>query len=150
MIEQIRLITDTKEINLLYDYLKKFPLDYLDYSLWLKKCKRELELGYKKAFCVFDSKGIIGSVVFQPHKQEKSVLELKNLRVNPDFKEKGVGSILETLVSFFAEENNFKGIQGDAHPGNPVISFMIKRGYKIKAAENLYTLEKEIILWKDV
>jgi len=150
MIQKIQLLTSPEEVNLVYEFVKKFPLDYPDYFLWLEKCRRELELGYKKAFFATDSCEIMGSVIFQPHKQDCSVLEIKNLRVCSEFEKKGLGSLLLQLVELFAEENSFKRIQSDIHPENPAISLALKRGYDIKAEENLYTAKKEIILCKDL
>jgi len=151
MIHKIQLITTPKEAQKIYEFIVQFPLDYSDYSQWLEKCKRELELGYKKAFYSTNFDGqIVGSIIFQPHKQENTIIELKNLRVDPSYEQQGIGSILESLVELYAKEKNFKRIQGDAHPENPVIVFMKKRGYRIEARENLYTVKKEIILCKDI
>jgi len=151
MIHKIQLLTTSGEVQKLYEFIKQFPLDYPDYFQWLEKCRRELEIGYKSAFYSTNSNGqIIGSIIFQPHKQENTVLELKNLRVEPSYEQQGIGSILESLVVLYAKENGFKKIQGDAHSQNPVIVFMKKRGYKIETRESLYTAEKEIILCKDI
>lgn len=151
MIHRIQLLTEPEEISRLYEFLKQFPLDYPDYSRWLEKCKRELELGYKKAFYATNSNGrIIGSIIFQPHKQERQILELKNLRVDPSYEQKGAGSLLESLASLYADENGFKRIQCDAHADNPVVLFMQKKGYVIEAKESLYTAKKESILVKDL
>ena len=78
MIISPTLLTDPEEITRVYGFVKQFPLDYPNYSLWLEKCRRELELMYKKAFYTSDnSENIIGSVIFQRHKQERSILEIK-------------------------------------------------------------------------
>jgi len=50
MIHKIQLLTDPEEVQRLYEFIRRFPLDYPDYFQWLEKCKRELELGYKKYF----------------------------------------------------------------------------------------------------
>ncbi|MDP1696055.1 MAG: GNAT family N-acetyltransferase [archaeon] len=148
---QIKLLTDTREIMPLYEFIRQFPLDYPDYSLWLKKCKRELELMYKKAFYATNDAGIIaGSAIFQRHKQEHSILEIKNLRVSPEFERNGLGSILIDSVEQFAREFRFKRMQCDAHPENPAIKFLEKRGFSINAEETLYSIGNEIILCKDI
>ena len=67
---QVQILTGEGNIERLYNFIRQFPLDYPDYFEWLQKCKRELELGYKKAFYVTNSNGeIIGSIIFQPHKK---------------------------------------------------------------------------------
>ena len=91
-----KLITDLDEINELYDFIRAYPLNYPGYMQWLKKCVDELKLGYKKAF-VYRHKGkIVANLVFQQHKEESSVLELKNCRVAEKFRHK---KIFSNLVS---------------------------------------------------
>lgn len=151
-LNELRLISVSREeIQKLYDFVRRFPLDYPDYFVWLEKCRRELELGYKKAFCSISSGGeVVGSIIFQPHKQESSVLEIKSARVDPSCKQYGIGTALIDLVEKYAKEKGFRRIRGDAHPGNPVIEFLRRRGYKIEAQESLYTPSLEIVLCKEV
>lgn len=151
MIHQIQLLTDVGEVKKIYDFIKQFPLDYPNYFQWLEKCKRELEFDYKHSFYATNSDGqVIGSIIFQPHKQDRQILELKNLRVDSQYEQQGIGSLLESLIEIYAREQCFKRIQVDAHSENFVVDFMQKRGYKIEAQESLYTAEKEIILCKDI
>ncbi|MCC7552046.1 GNAT family N-acetyltransferase [Candidatus Micrarchaeota archaeon] len=145
------LLTDSKTICTIYTFVKRFSLDYPDYELWLDKCRRELELEYKQAVYITNPEGIIlGSLIFQKHKEDQSILELKNLRVHPVFEGKKIGSKLIKAVEQLAKEQGFKRIQGDAHSDNPVIEFMIKMGYFIDVEETLYTNKKEAILCKDI
>lgn len=151
MIHKIQLLTNSEEIQGVYDFIKQFPLDYPDYFQWIEKCRSELQLGYKHSFYATNSGGqVIGSIIFQPHKQDKQILELKNLRVGLQFEQQGIGSLLEALTELYAKEQGYKRIQGDAHPENSVIDFMKKRGYRIEAQESLYTAKKEAILVKDI
>ena len=152
MLFEIKLLKNSDEINRLYNFIKQFPLDYPDYGLWLKKCKRELEIGYKKAYTAIDidNNKILGSIIFQPHKKEKSILEIKNLRVDPNFTGKNIGSILQTMVEFYASQHNFKRIQGDVHSNNPTLEFLISQGLKVEAEETLYSKTTEVILYKDL
>lgn len=146
-----QILTDPNLINSIYTFIQRFPLDYPDYTLWLLKCKRELELNYKHTVYITNSEGIIiGTLIFQKHKQEPQILELKNLRVHPLFENKKIGKKLIRTVEQFAIENGFKRIQGDAHSDNPVIQFMIKMGYQIECEETLYNTKKESILYKDI
>jgi len=145
------LLKDPELIQTIYTFVKRFSLDYPDYELWLDKCRRELELGYKNAVYITNSDGIIiGSLIFQKHKKDPLILELKNLRVHPVFEGKKIGTKLVRAVEQFAREQGFKRIQGDAHSDNPVIDFMVKMGYFIDAEETLYTNKKESILCKDI
>ena len=67
MVYQIKLLKNSSEILALYEFIKQFPLDYPDYALWLEKCKRQLELGEKKAVYVTENKKIVGEIIFQRH-----------------------------------------------------------------------------------
>lgn len=151
MITQVKLITDQEEIEAIYSYIKKFPLDYPNYFDWLEKCKEELEAGYKKGFYARNSEQkIIGSIIFQPHKQEKQILEIKSMRVSPEYQRRRVGSILYNLVEEYAYENRFGKIQVDAHADNSsIIQFFATKGFNIEAQESLYSPSKmEVILSK--
>lgn len=144
-----KLLSDSDEIGRVHNFLKDFPLDYPNYFDWLEKCRRELEIGYKKAICAMDSTGqIVGSLVFQPHKADRLALELKNLRVAPSFINRKVGTKMVTAAEIYARQNGFRKIQGDAHLDNPVLGFMLKRGYRIEAKESLYTEKLEAIIGK--
>lgn len=147
-----KLITGPDEIKKVYEFIKQFPLDYPDYGRWLEKMKRELELRYKSGFFVTNKKGVIGSIIFQPHKQDSSVLELKNLRVLPSYEKKGIGAKLLKLAEDYAIEKGFKKLQGDAHEDNfKVIRFMLKHGFRRESKENLYLPSKiEVILSKEI
>ena len=151
MLYTTNLLTHPDEAKKIYAFIKQFPLDYPDYEVWLKKCLRELELGYKKAFYTKNDRGnIVASIIFQQHKQEPQILEIKNIRVNPIFSRQGIGSTLEVMCLGFAKEQGFKFIQVDAHPNHPVIYFLQKRGYIIAGHEPLYSKNTEIILSKEI
>ncbi|MBS3163241.1 GNAT family N-acetyltransferase [Candidatus Woesearchaeota archaeon] len=147
---KIKLITDPEEINELYQFIKKYPLNYPNYSEWLKKCKCELELGYKKAYvCELNGK-IIASLIFQPHKQDPLLLELKNVRVIEEYQRKKVFSTLLKEAIYYARQNGFKKIVVDAHTDNEVIKPLQKLGFSIESYENLYSPELEIVLGLDL
>lgn len=152
MIKQIRLLDSPEEVQRLYNLIRQYPLDYPNYFVWLEKCRRQLELGEKRAFYVMDNGSVIGSVIFQKHCEDESVLEIKNFRVSDEYKGKGVGSALEIMLCSFGRFNGFSSIQVDTHYDNfAVIRFLTKRGYVLKGEENLYVSNKpEIILVKDL
>lgn len=152
MIEKLKLLTNIKEVQRLYDFIKQYPLDYPNYPAWLEKCKRQLEIGDKKAFYATNKSDIIGSVVFQQHKKESSVIEVKNFRVAKEHSGKGVGSTLELMICSYGKSNNFKKIRLDTHYDNfPMIQFLIKRGYVLESEEKLYLPNRsEVILSKEL
>jgi ribosomal protein S18 acetylase RimI-like enzyme len=150
MIHTIKLLTDSEEVHRLYEFIKKYPLEYPDYFIWLEKCKRQMELGEKKAYYATINKEIIGNIIFQILKEDNSVFEIKNFRVSENHRHCGVGSALETMLYSYAKSNGFNKIQVDTHQDNvDMIQFLIKHGYIIESQENLYKRNKpEIILSK--
>ncbi len=150
MVYQIALLKDPEEVLKIDAFLKKHPLDYPDYLLWAKKCRKQLELGEKRAFFAIDDGIVIGSAVFQVHREDSSTLEIKNFRVDEKYRNQGVGTALEELVESYARSAGFKRIVGDAHQENlKIIAFLKKKGYREEAAECLYSPKKvEIILAK--
>lgn len=152
MFMQLNFIRNLEQVQKLYYFVKEYPLDYPDYPLWLEKCKRQLEIKEKKAYYFTINDLIIGSLIFQTHKDEDSVLEMKNLRVSKEFTNQGIASKLERMVSYYGKINGFKRVRCDVHWDNfEVLQFLSKRGYLVEGKENLYIPNNlEIILYKDL
>lgn len=149
-IEQlIKLASSSKEIMEIYQYIKSFNLDYPDYDGWIKKCKEELRY-YKKAHYYKKGLEMGGVIIFQPHKKEKNILEMKNFRVSPANKNGGIGLSLYNSVEQYAKKQNFEIIQGDTH-NNEMVDFLLKKGFKIFKKEALYSPSQiETILQKNL
>lgn len=142
----------SEDVGKVYDFIKDFILDYPNYNRWLKKCKKELEKGSKLGFYAVERNKIIGSVIFQMHKQEPSVLEIKNFRIIPEYRRKNVGSRLYRAVEEHAKINGFSRIQIDTHAeNNEMIKFLEKHGFEIKSKEPIYSPNQiEVILSKKI
>ncbi|MEK6816644.1 MAG: GNAT family N-acetyltransferase [Nanoarchaeota archaeon] len=141
----IRLLSGREEADILRNFLSKFPLDYPDYFSWLDRCRPELESGQKKAYYAYRSdSGIVGSIIFQVHKQQSHILEVKNLRVAQEFRGNGIGSVLEFMAEHYGRESGLKEIQADTHVDNrEAISFLVKMGYYVLGRQCLYTNSRE-------
>lgn len=144
----IKSAYSSKEILEIYQYIKPLNLGYPDYKKWIEKCKRELEFGYKKAFYYKENSKIIGVIIFQPHKKEKDILEIKNFRVSPINQKKGIGSLLYNSLEQYAKKQKFKIVQIETH-NDKMLDFLLKKGFKIIKKEALYSSKQlEIILQK--
>ena len=146
-------IADSPEqINKICEYIESFDLNYPNYKAWVAKCKSELISNYKKCFFVEKNKKIIGSIIFQPHKKEKNILEIKNFRVSLEHRGKGIGSRLYNEIERYARERGFKIIQIDTHEDNQeLIEFLIKKSFKVIERKSLYEKTRvEIILQKNL
>jgi len=151
MLYRVGLIKNSDEIRRLYDFIKRFPLDYPGYESWLEKCFRELNEGYKKAFvCGVDST-IIGEIIFQPHKEIPDVLEIKNIRVEPEYQGRKVFSRLLDKTEEYAVRNKFRKIICDTHSNNDeMINVLRKNGFVAEREECLYDDRLETILIKPI
>ncbi len=151
-ISSIKLITDPIEINRLYDFIKRFPLDYPNYDGWVEQCYEELRLGTKRAFICELEGVVIGDLIFQRHKKESSILEIKNLRVESQYRRRKIASRFLRDVEEFARNNgDYKRLIIDTHIDNlPVIKTLEKSGFKVESKERLYGQKEEAILIKDL
>jgi len=152
MIQKVHLVKDEEEINRLYEFIKKLPLDYPGYLDWAEKCFRELQLGYKKAFVYKPNGHIVANLIFQKHKKDPKIIELKNGRVEKHYQRKKLFTLLYKAVEEYARKNNFLKIVGDTHKDNiPVLKTLKELGFNIEAEQPLYERGKlEIILSKEL
>ena len=146
----VRKINPLNEIEELYQFIKRHHLNYPNYFSWIERCKKELEQGIKSAFCAYVSDKIVGNIIFQRHKEDNTILEIKNFRVLLKFQNQGVGSKLLLEVENFAKREKFKRMQIDTHDDNlQLIDFLKKKGFKIDGEAYLYTNSQvEVILSK--
>ena len=157
MLYKSSLVKDPKEIEEVYSFIKKHPMDYPGHDEWCQKAYRETVLGYKKIVAILntDKKGnieVVGSILFQPDKQDPSVLEMKNIRVAEKYRKIRIFTRLLSDVEKYAKEQGFKRLYVDAGTDyKDIISALGKRGFSVVAKENLYSNERlEVLFAKDV
>lgn len=152
MIKKIKLLRNKEEIIKLNEFISSYPLNYPDYDLWTEKCIGELLTGYKKTFYAPDMQRIVGCVIFQRHKEDSSILEIKNFRVEVEYQNQGIGGSLDLMINRYAQENGFLRVQIDTHSTNEQMKrILLKRGYNKIAEEMLYTRsQKETIYARDL
>ncbi len=136
----------------LYNFLRQYPLDYPDYAFWLEKCRRELEIGYKKAFVCRQDGAVAANLIFQRHKDDPLVLEIKNSRVEPHCRNQGIFRSLIECTETYAIGQRFKRIVCDCHIENAVVIEAMKSlGFRIECAEELYEKGRlEAVLVKEI
>ncbi len=147
-----KLVGSEEDIKRVTSYLRSLNLDYPDYQKWVDRCESELRSGYKKGYYVEKDLQIAGVVIFQPHKQDESVLEIKNFNVSSKYSELGIGSLLfDSLEDYFEKVPSFRKMQVDTHEDNSkIIDFFKKRGFNIIKKEPLYEDSRiETILQKE-
>ncbi len=151
MIHKVELIKDPGEVTQLYEFIKKMSLDYPDYQLWVEKCKRELELGIKKGLVMRDNDKIIAEMVFQNHKDDNKILEIKNVRVDDAYRGRGYFGIFLAEAEKYARKHDLKRIMVDCHSDQiKIVETTLKYGFKLESNEKLYNDKLESILVKDI
>ncbi len=139
MVKLIGLISDRDEVQRIYNFIKAHPLDYPNYADWTEKCRRQLELEEKGAiYETYDTK-VIGCIVYQQHREDRHCIEIKNFRVDPNYRKKGVGTRLEFRICSIARASHLHKVYVDVSPINhDMVTFLLKKGYILEAKEPLY------------
>ncbi len=150
-----QLVTSRDEIADVYNFLNRpeFVLNYPGFSDWLQKAREETLAGIKKSYIVRNESGVvIGASVFQQHKSDSHLIELKTRRVDPQLSRKGIGLALVGAMESYALAHNYKGLIVDTHAQNTVsLGSLQKAGFVEIARENLYSRDiSEVVLLKNL
>ena len=141
---EIRKVQDKKDLRLLCGFMLMQPQSYPNYQEWLyDKLSPRLESGEAEALLAIQDREIIGDVAYQELTTPKTV-EIKNLRLDPNYRRRAVGHLLlrhaelegAAMIGVPPEEvevitdvsvDNFSGVE-----------FFVRAGYKIVDMGDLY------------
>lgn len=116
--------------------------DYPGHGEWLERAEAELVANTKRAMAMYDGGTPMGVVIYQQDKLDPKRLELKNISVNPEVRNRLVGSYLLRNVEHEAAMNDFPDIQRfgvDTKTSNPeMIGFLVSQGYSEVDRADLY------------
>lgn len=68
--------------------------DYPDFDDWSLRVHQELKAQKKLAVVALERGSVVGSVIYQRHKQLGTALEIKNISVRPDYRGRHLASFL--------------------------------------------------------
>lgn len=92
---EIRTVGDRSDLRRLARFLLTQALWYPRYARWVNEvCIPEIDLGQKNALIAYERGGMVGDIVWQPHKELPRTRELKNLRVDPSFRRRSLAYFL--------------------------------------------------------
>ena len=116
--------------------------DYPDFLDWAQKIHGELKRDVKRAIIALSRNNIIGVVIYQRHKKDKTTLEIKNLTVRPDARGRYITSfLLKNAEGEGARAFYNKLITCDAKARNlEIMHFLLRHHYKIAGRNDLYGL----------
>lgn len=126
------------------------PKDYPDEIDWGQKAYDETLSGLKRHMVLFDREEVVGDVVYQRHKQDPHVLEIKRIALQPSARGRYFASVLVQNAEIEgALEFGTTIVRGDSKVDNPIKHFLRKRGYKKVGQTDLYGLGTgEDIIWE--
>lgn len=133
-----RGLQDRKELGDLLDFLRVQDLSYPNYEAWVERTEAELDSGYKGAVLAFSEAKLVGDLIYQPHKEISCFLELKNMRIHPQLRERKFAEFMLKQVEVENREK-YDAIIVDARANQKeIIGFMESQGYETFATLPLY------------
>lgn len=113
---------------------------YPDFADWLAKTEGELDKGVKRGLFCFQRRQLVGALIYQRHKKNPMLLELKNLTVIPEMRRRMVASLLLRNAEIEGcAEFGTKGIICDAKQSNEsVTKFLLRHAYKLMGTFAVY------------
>ena len=116
--------------------------DYPDFYDWAQKAHEELRRDLKRALVGFSHGEIAGVIIYQRHKQNASLLEMKNLTVRPDHQGRYIASfLLRNAEVEGAREFRSRAVVCDAKASNAGIhSFLLRHHYRPSGCDDIYRL----------
>lgn len=116
--------------------------DYPDFEDWAQRVHAQLKSEAKRAVVALSAGAVVGAAVYQPHRSDPRVLEVKNITVRPDAR----GRLLATFMLRNAEvegaaDFGCREAAVDAKARNSALrAFLFKSGYRVDRVEDLYGL----------
>lgn len=115
--------------------------DYPDFVDWLHKAHGELQAGRKRAVVALEGSQVLGSVIYQPHRRLRGVLELKNISVRPESRGRLLASFLLRQAELAGMSLGLRTVVVDAKARNIRIRrFLLSQRYTVRDTADLYGL----------
>ncbi len=118
-------------------------VNYPDYDAWLHKVHGELKSEHKRALVAFTGGVVCGTVIYQRHKTQGDVIEVKNITVRPEEQGRLVASFLmrNTEIEGVRDFPGTTAVVCDAKADNmPMRAFLSRNRYAQVGQADLYGL----------
>lgn len=127
---------DPADIAPVIGFLAKQDLGYKGYQRWVAKSEAELHSGRKQVVSAHSGLHVVGNVVYQEHPDLTGAIEIRNIRVHPEVRDRHFARFMMRQVE--AE-----------HPGQPLLvdareyqhdmhAFLLSCGYVPFTSISLY------------
>lgn len=131
-------LEDTSQLRQLVAFMAAQDLRYPRYDEWVQRAETELDEGTKRAIIATDGK-IIGNAVWQTHKVNASLLELKNLRIDSRLRGRGFARFMLRQVTIAGRKQGYAGIMCDLREDHPGVTGLLQQeGYIRLIERSLY------------
>lgn len=135
---QFATLQNTRQLKELVNFIAAQDLSYPHYQRWVQKAEHELSIGYKSAILAYSGGRLVGDLIFQPHKLASSLLEVKNLRIHPELRERNFARFMFRQLEVESREN-YDALVGDVRAGQKgIITFLSSLGFQSVVSVPLY------------
>ncbi len=136
---RIRYVSDSRDLKLSRNFLHRHELGYPGYDEWIDcVCIPEIENGYKHGVIALHESKVVGNLIWQPHKELPRTTEIKNLRIHPEVRERGLAYFLMKQCEFESKANSDMLIADFPSDQNGIKIFLMKYGFSVLYQAHLY------------
>jgi len=141
-------LQDERQLRTLIDFVAKQDLGYPNYPRWVEKAEHDLKTGQKSAILAFSDGALVADLIYQQHRTIPQVLEIKNLRVHPELRERYFARFM--LKQLEREARGYTTLLTDARESQTdVLSFFLASNFSPVAILPIYSPESnEVIIAK--
>jgi len=140
-------LESSAQLKRLRDFLSWQDLGYPKYKEWVDKAENELKTGYKSAILGSSEGKLVADLIYQPHKNIPSLMEIKNLRVHPSFEMRYFAKFMLKQVEVDSKQN-YNGLIVDTRADRlDFIKFISSCGFKRLVTLPLYGDAKQDIVF---
>ncbi|MFH1174562.1 MAG: GNAT family N-acetyltransferase [archaeon] len=151
---RFRSIDSLTDVRKVADFLVVQDLSYPGYQDWVMRTEHELAKGFKTAIIAEANKRIVGDLVYQQHKSLPKTMELKNMRIHPDVKDRYFAQFMLRNAEREARLQGMDRILCDVRETpamDDVLNVLFRTGYNVLFRVPLYeSMQEEIVLSKEL
>lgn len=137
------------DVRQLESFLRSQSLGYPNYQDWVSSAMDEVVNGCKTAVVALEKGTFVGDLVWQPHKGIPGLRELKNMRVHPLMRKRGLARFIMKQAEVVDTEGIYGLICDVREENEDTILFLQTLGYIPAVAFPLYdSNEKDVVMVK--
>jgi len=105
---------------------------YPNHDKWLDKLHHDIKTNKKCIFCAYMGNKLVGNIIVK--NTDTSILEIKNIYVDKNWRKKGIGTKLLKYVEDYAIKRGYKWIKVEVPCSEKeCVDFFKKNGYILKS-----------------